>query len=232
MRERDMHPVKTLLTVLVGLMFCCPPPQAMGGQEEIDEVRQATEVFRLFTRVPEYQIPPMLLRNAEAIAIIPGTITLGFMVAGRYGHGIMIGRDEQGEWGLPFFVNLLAGSLGWQFGLQATDTVLVFKNRKGLYHIRNGKFMLGGDAAVAAGPIGRRTEAATDIQLKSAIYSYSMSRGLYVGVSLEGAVLQADKIATENLYGREAAAISRETIQVPPAVQEFYSAIDQYTSRR
>lgn len=223
-----MQRAKTVLAGILCLLLL--PISAMGGQEEIDKVRQATEVLRLFTKVPEYAIPPILLRNAEAIAIVPGTVTLGFMVAGRYGQGVMIGRDEQGNWGLPFIINFLAGSYGWQFGLQATDTVLVFKNRKGLYDIRNGKFMLGGDAAVAAGPIGRRTEAATDIQLKSSIYSYSISRGLFVGVSLEGSVLQADKVATENLYGKEAEMVNRETTPVPPAVQHFFTAVEQATA--
>lgn len=222
---------KKAAIIFVFIMLCLPAP-AKSGQEEVDKVRAATEVLRLFTKVPEYQIPPALLRNAEAVAVIPGTVTLGFMIAGRHGRGIMIGRDEKGDWGMPFCINLLAGSFGWQFGLQATDIVLVFKNRKGLYDIRNGKFMLGGEAAVAAGPIGRRAEAATDIQLRSEIYSYSTSRGVFAGVSLEGAVLQADKISTENLYGMTAESISREKTPVPPAVQQFCTTVDQATRRK
>lgn len=213
-----------VLSLILVIFF--PPESIWAKTAEIEKVEDAAEVLEAIALIPEEGIPPVLLRQAYAIAVIPSVVKLGFTVAGRYGKGIMIGRDEKGEWGLPFFVNLIGGSVGWQIGIQSTDVILVFKTGKGLHAIKDGKFTLGADGAVAAGPVGRHLEAATDIQLKSEIYSYSRNRGLFAGVSFEGSLLQADKETTEKLYGRPAESITKENTIPPKAVKNFTAIIE------
>lgn len=156
--------------------------------------RTLTKATALLTEVedlPKSHIPEALLAKAEGVVIIPDSVKAGFVVAGRGGHGIALIRDEKGNWGDPIFVNMGGVSFGPQLGLQATDLVLVFKNKKSLERILDGKgkLTLGVDAGVAAGPVGRRAEASTDGQMKAEVLSYSKSRGLFAGVSLDGGVL-------------------------------------------
>jgi len=219
-----------LQALLVGVTLVCLSMfhQGSAWADEIQQVKEATEVLQAIAKIPEKSIPPALLSSAQAIAVIPSVVKLGFIVAGRYGKGVMLGRDEDGKWGMPFLVTFTGGSVGWQAGFQGTDVILVFKSRRGLDTLRNGKLTLGADAAVAAGPVGRQFEAATDIQLKSEIYSYSRSRGLFAGVAFEGAVLQADKGGTEALYGgRPAETINPGNTVMPPEVAKFQKIVEQ-----
>ena len=165
-------------------------PAAAADPDDQAEVRKAAALLREIVRIPEKGMPPALLGNARRIAIIPGVIKVGFVIGGRRGSGIVLVRKDNGDWGTPSRITLTAGSLGWQIGVQSTDVILVFKTRKSVEGLMGGKFTLGADAGVAAGPVGRRAEAATDLQLKAEVYSYSRSRGLFAGVSLEGSALQ------------------------------------------
>ncbi len=165
-------------------------PAAAADPDDQAEVRKAAALLREIVRIPEKGMPPALLGNARGIAIIPGVIKVGFVIGGRRGSGIVLVRKDNGDWGTPSRITLTAGSLGWQIGVQSTDVILVFKTRKSVEGLMGGKFTLGADAGVAAGPVGRRDEAATDLQLKAEVYSYSRSRGLFAGVSLEGSALQ------------------------------------------
>ncbi len=132
-------------------------------------------------------------------------VKVGFILGGRFGKGVVLRRGTSGVgWSEPVFLTLTGGSVGFQIGAQATDVILVFKNRRGLDSLVNGKFTLGADAAVAAGPVGRNAAAATDVQLKSEILSYSRSRGLFAGVALDGSVLEIDQSANASYYGKEA----------------------------
>jgi SH3 domain-containing YSC84-like protein 1 len=124
----------------------------------------------------------------------------GFVVGVRHGRGVALVRDEQGAWRPPVFVSLTGGSIGWQAGLQATDVILVFRTSKSVQGLLNGKFTIGADAAAAAGPVGRQASAATDAQLRAEILSYSRSRGLFAGVSLDGSMLQIDQATTQAYY--------------------------------
>jgi len=160
----------------------------------------STEVLQKFTRIPEQSIPQSLLRNAYAVAIIPNLIKAGFMIGGSYGKGILVVRHPDGRWSNPSFISMGGGSFGWQAGAQGTDIILVFKSRKGVDNIAKGKFTLGGDANVAAGPVGRQASASTDAGLKAEIYSYSRNRGLFAGISLEGQWLGMDHKANLAYY--------------------------------
>lgn len=214
----------SMLSLILVIFFI--PDSIWAQTAEIEKVEDATEVLEAIALIPEEGIPPVLLRQAQAIAVIPSVVKLGFTMGGRYGKGIMMGRDEKGEWGLPFFVNLFGGSFGWQIGIQSTDVILVFKTRKGFHSIKTGKFTLGVDGSIAAGPVGRHLEAATDIQLKSEIYSYSRNRGLFAGVAFEGGILHADQKTTEALYGRQAEHITKENTVLPKAVKDFTDIIE------
>ncbi|MGQ0657386.1 MAG: lipid-binding SYLF domain-containing protein [Chromatiales bacterium] len=176
---------------------------AFAAEEQAVRIKEAREVMEEIMAIPENAIPPSLLADAQAIAIVPGVVKVGFIVGGRFGKGVVLRREAGRGWSDPVFLTLAGGSVGFQIGAQATDVILVFKNRRGLDSLANGKFTLGADAAVAAGPVGRNAAAATDVQLKSEILSYSRSRGLFAGVALDGSVLEIDQAGNATYYGQE-----------------------------
>jgi len=176
-------------------------PLRAAGRESAT-VASATEVLRDLTALPMEGIPPALLQDAKGVAIIPHVIKAGFVVGGRYGRGVVLLRQPDGAWSSPVFVTLVGGDVGFQAGVQSTDIVLVFRTTRGLDRILSGrdKLTLGADLAVAAGPVGRQAEAGTDARLRAEIYSYSRSRGLFAGVSLEGAGILMDRGGNEDYY--------------------------------
>jgi lipid-binding SYLF domain-containing protein len=194
---------KTLisLSVTAGLLLACASPLS-AQSEETATVNSATEVLQDIIAIPEKAIPPALLRGSAAVAIIPDLVKLGFVVGGRHGRGVLLVRDPNGMWSNPVFVTLTGGSFGWQAGAQATDVVLVFKTHKSVERMLEGRnqIALGADAAIAAGPVGRQAEAATNLQLKAEILSYSRSRGLFAGAAVEGSVLHVDGRANSAYY--------------------------------
>ncbi len=205
-------------------------PLARNHSDSGQKVIEASGVLEEIFSIPEQSIPPTLLRNAHAIVVIPGLIKAGFIIGGRYGSGLMMVRDKEGAWHYPVMVTLTGASIGWQIGVQSTDIILVFKNLKSINAIEKGKFTLGADASVAAGPVGRHAEASTDIQFRSEIYSYSRSRGLFAGIALEGAALLIDQDATWALYSRPAYDILHKTElkQIPMAAKQFRQVVLKY----
>ena len=177
------------------------------ASEQDDTVRKATTVLDKIMEIPESAIPPNLLSNAYGIAIIPEVIKGAFIIGGRYGEGVLLVRDSEGGWSNPTFLSIGGGSLGWQIGGQSTDVILVFKSQSSIENIKKGKFTLGADAAVAAGPVGRRVEGATDVMLQAEILSYSRSRGFFAGVSLEGSVLNILWKDNTAYYGRDSVTV-------------------------
>jgi lipid-binding SYLF domain-containing protein len=157
-------------------------------------IRTSSEVLEAIQSIPLKCIPPALLADAQGIAIIPNVVKGGFVIGGRLGHGLVLSRNPDGSWDGPAFVTLGGASVGFQAGLQSTDVILVFKTRTSLERVLRGKgkITLGADVAVAAGPVGRQAEAGTDGRLTAEIFSYSRSRGLFAGVSLEGAAIVYD----------------------------------------
>lgn len=167
------------------------------------KIEDCIEVVKAIKAIPEKGVPPMLLKDAQAIAIIPAVVKVGFVIGGRYGTGVVTVRDEKGKWTDPVFIKIAGGSLGWQIGAESTDLLLVFKTKKSVEGIFQGRFTLGADASVAAGPVGRSAEGATDLTLKAEIYSYSRSRGLFAGVALNGAAIMVDDDANASYYGKK-----------------------------
>jgi lipid-binding SYLF domain-containing protein len=172
-------------------------------QKEAATVDSATEVLQALAAVRLKGIPPALLYDARGVAVLPHVVKAGLVVGGRFGRGVLLVRGPDGCWSNPVFVTLAGGGIGGQVGIQSTDLVLVFKTRGCLDRLLQGKgkVALGADVAVAAGPVGRQAGAGTDAQLQAEIYSYSRSRGLFAGVSLEGAGLRTDREADEAFYG-------------------------------
>ena len=204
---------------------------------ELEKVNNAVEVIEEMDKIPEDGIPEALLSKAYGIAIIPKTIKAAWMVGGRFGKGVLLVRNQRGQWGNPCFIWIAGGSMGWQIGFQSADIILVFKRKKSTESISEGKVILGVDAAVAAGPVGRRAEMSTDIELKAEIYSYSKSRGLFAGVSIEGSVIQIDEGANARFYDREYFSAQEilfgdKSMKMPPVGQKLVKVLTDYTSLR
>jgi SH3 domain-containing YSC84-like protein 1 len=173
---------------------------ALAQRPPNETVNSATQVLREIMSVPDKGIPESLLREAQGIAIVPGMVKGGFIIGLQHGRGVLTTRDEAGLWRAPVFITLTAGSVGWQAGVQATDLVLVFKTRRGVEGVLKSKITFGADLAVAAGPVGRQASAGTDVQLNAEILSYSRSRGLFAGASVQGGTLHVDHRATSEYY--------------------------------
>ncbi|MCC6421685.1 MAG: lipid-binding SYLF domain-containing protein [Gemmataceae bacterium] len=199
MKARIVAVALLLLSVLT-VPGAQPPPAG----KEVATLAAAEDVIDSLTRHPERCIPPALLHDAHAIAIVPEVLKVGFVVAGRHGKGVLVVREAWGGWGNPVFLTLTGGSVGWQAGAQSTDLVLVFRSKRSVDRLLQGKgkLSLGADASVAAGPMGREAVAATDLRLKAEVLSWSRARGLFAGVSLAGDALCVNHRANERFYGR------------------------------
>ena len=163
-------------------------------------MQASTTVLDEIMSVPLKSIPGSLLAKAHGIAIFPTVVKGGFIVGVRHGAGVLLVRDDEGAWHAPAFATITGGNIGFQAGIQATDVILVFTTKRSVQRILTRQFAIGVDAAAAAGPVGRQASAATDGQLQAEIYSYSRSRGLFAGVSLDGSVIQIDPFANAAFY--------------------------------
>lgn len=188
-----------LLTLM--LIGGCLVGDALAVRSPERTVDLADQVLHEIITIPMRQIPQHLLAEAQGIAIVPGAIKVGFVGGIRRGRGVVLVRGREGNWGLPQFVILTGGSVGWQAGIQATDVVLVFRTKQSVEGLLNGKLTLGVGGSVAAGPVGRSAEAATDAQLKAEILSYSRSRGIFAGVALDGSAIEIDGDSHLAFYG-------------------------------
>lgn len=184
--------------LIIALTFAFP---AAAATREEERVADAADVLDQLLRIPEKSIPPSLLARAYAVAVVPDVIKAGFVFGARRGKGVIVVRQDDDSWSNPAFISLTGGSVGWQAGVKSTDVVLVFKTRKGISNIENGKLTLGADASIAAGPVGRHAAVATDIQFEAEVMSYSRSRGLFAGVALEGSGVTMDRDANTKFYG-------------------------------
>lgn len=189
-----------LNTILVVLALVLAVPVSAATREE-KRVADAADVLDQLLRIPEKTIPPSLLARAYAIAVVPDVIKAGFIFGARRGKGIIVVRQDDNSWSNPAFISLTGGSVGWQAGVESTDVILVFKTRKGVANIENGKLTLGADASIAAGPVGRHAAVATDLKFEAEVMSYSRSRGLFAGVAFEGSGVTMDRNANTKFYG-------------------------------
>jgi lipid-binding SYLF domain-containing protein len=177
---------------------------ARAQAAEAARVAAAATVFSEIMEAPDSGLPKAVLDKAEAIAIFPGVMRAGFAVGGQWGRGVILVRDEKtGAWSAPAFLTIAGGSFGAQIGAQSLDLVLIVMDKTGAQRLLSNQFKLGGEASVAAGPVGRSAEASTDIQMRAKILSYSRSRGLFAGVALNGSVLAEDSDANGRFYGTQ-----------------------------
>jgi lipid-binding SYLF domain-containing protein len=190
--------ISFLSVVLIAGLFTDNASANRGPQRTVE---LATQVLQEIMAIPMRRVPEVLLADAQGIAIIPDVIKIGFVGGVRRGRGVVLVRDGDGNWGLPQFVILTGGSVGWQAGIQSTDVILVFRTKKSIDGLLSGKFTLGAGASVAAGPVGRSAEAATDAELKAEILSYSRGRGVFAGVAIDGSAIEIDGEAHQSFYG-------------------------------
>jgi len=202
-----MNRSQFLSTLLLSSAMVLPiaPAIAQTHEPSREDARliTATQVLEELRATPDQNVPAWLLQRAYGVAVIPEVIKGAFVFGGRFGSGVLTVRDASGHFSNPVFIKLAGGSWGFQIGATSTDVVLVFVTPRSVEHFANGKFTLGVDASVAAGPVGRQGEAAAGVRAE--IYSYSRSRGLFAGVALDGTVLAFDPGANHAYYNNEAA---------------------------
>jgi lipid-binding SYLF domain-containing protein len=203
-----------------------------GNKKETERLHKAATVLEEILGMPD-ALPADLLHKAECVVVLPSVKKFALGIGGKYGRGAMVcrqGADFHGSWGAPSMVALEGGNIGFQIGGQATDFLLLIMNEKGANSVLKSKVKLGADASAAAGPKGRTTEASTDAYMTAEILSYSRSRGLFAGVSLDGSTLRPDNGANEKVYGREMEArdiVLKGKVAVPSAGRDFVALLQK-----
>jgi lipid-binding SYLF domain-containing protein len=227
--------MQKVLSALIAL-FILVVPMAADSEKESDRVQESGVVMKEILNIPD-DIPKDLLDRAECVIVLPSVKKLAIGIGGSYGRGVMTcrtGAHFTGSWSTPALYALEGGNIGFQLGGQATDFVLLVMNPRGAASLMGSKVKLGADAAAAAGPKGRTATGATDVVMRAEILSYSRSRGLFAGVSLEGSTLRPDNRANEKLYGRKLSA--REIVRqgkaaAPPSAAELLSLLNSHSPK-
>lgn len=194
--------------------------------ETVDRLNDAANILNQLVSAPDDAIPETVLASAKCVAIVPSMIKGGFVVGGRHGRGVATCRTPNG-WSAPAFFTLSGGSWGAQIGVASADVVMMFMNDKGLQDLMSSNVKLGGEASVAAGPIGRQAEASTDITMKAEVLTYSRTRGLFAGLELNGAAIRQDDESTNSFYGRPATfrELLSGKVPVPAMAQNFVATV-------
>src|SRR6266403_2169596 len=228
---------KYLMSILfVALPVLSSPALAADHEKDEDRLKNSGIVLKEILDVPD-DIPQDLLDKADCVVVFPSVLKAAFIVGGSYGRGAMScrrGEDFRGPWGAPTMMALEGGSFGFQIGGQATDFVLLVMNDRGARGILASKVKLGGDASVAAGPVGRNASADTDATLRAEILSYSRARGLFAGVSLEGSTIRPDNGDNQRIYGKKIPAreiVLSGTVAVPPTAEQLIATLDAKTPK-
>jgi lipid-binding SYLF domain-containing protein len=216
------------------LLLCLIMPSlsfASDKEDDISRTQNAARVFHEIMDAPD-SIPQSALNKARCIAIVPGDKKFAFILGADYGRGLAVCRTANG-WSAPLFLAVEGGSVGYQIGGASTDLVLLFMNDHALHSLLSDKFKLGGDASVAAGPVGRDASAGTDLKLTAEILSYSRSKGIFAGVSLDGTVVHADKSGDKAMYGPDVprSEILSGNIPVPDDARPLVGELQRYSPR-
>lgn len=194
--------ILTFFTIVFAVTAIISPVRAQVSSDEAKRGREAAIVLDEIMAAADKAIPAAVLDKAVGIAVFPGLLKGGLGIGAQHGRGILSARDKKGGWSNPAFLTINGGSIGLQIGVQSTDLVLVVNNQRGLEQMVQNQFKIGADAAAAAGPVGRDAGAATDIQMRAQILTYSRTRGLFAGVTLNGSTINQDKDANERFYGK------------------------------
>ncbi|MBL8167792.1 MAG: lipid-binding SYLF domain-containing protein [Acidobacteria bacterium] len=206
---------------------------AKDSDDAASQAAKAAKVFNEIMGTPDKAIPSTVLDKAVCVAVFPQVIKAGFVIGGRGGRGVASCRTRAG-WSAPAYFNMKGGSFGLQIGAQATDFVLLFMNDNGMTSLLKNKFEMGGDASVAAGPVGREAGASTDLQLNAQILSYSRSKGLFAGLELKGTVISLDESDMKGAYGEGVAAeaVLKGQKAAPATVKVFPNTLMKYSRRK
>ena len=224
--------MKRSINLLLAFVLC-GSGMAVAESTPAKQLLKATDVLNEIMSTPDKGIPQDLLDKAVCVGIIPSEIRAAFVVGGEYGRGVLVcRRGGNGSWGAPSLFTLGGANVGFQLGGKATDVVFIVMNAAGAKKLVADSVKLGADASATAGPVGRTAEGATDLQLHAEILSYSRTRGLFAGVSLEGAVLKQDADDNERLYGQKVNArtlLIYGTVSAPPAARPLDKALAKYS---
>ena len=224
--------MKNLVLMTLFASFCSVAFAADNQAREskaADRVQAAADVLNEIQGAPDSGIPREILGRAECVAVVPSMLKGGFIVGAKYGRGLASCRTTKG-WSAPAFFITTGGSVGFQIGGQAVDLVMLIMNNDGMQHLLSSKFELGADASVAAGPVGRHAEGNTDWKMRAQVLTYSRARGVFAGVSLNGAVVKQDKDSTREFYGHMVtfkAALTGE-VDPPPVANPFLTTLAKW----
>ena len=230
--------MKYFFAACVSLLIISSASLATIKSERSDEVKRlgrASEVFTEIMNTPDKGIPGDLLDKAACVVIVPGLKKGALGIGGKFGKGIVMCRKPDHSWTAPLFITIEGGSVGLQIGFSQTDVVLLVMNNKGMDKLIGDKFTLGADASIAAGPVGRSASAQTDVKLDAEILGYSRSKGLFAGVSLDGATLRSDKDDNRDFYGKEMdprAILMDGTVPMPPEARALAAALSRESPRK
>jgi lipid-binding SYLF domain-containing protein len=227
-------PVALALALVLGLGGFRIAAAKDTPNDERDRAVKAGEVLSEIMQIPEQSIPTDLMERAEAIAVIPHVVKAAFGIGGEGGKGLVSQRTADGRWSAPSYIKIAGGNFGLQLGVSATDLVLIFTDKDGFQGLLDGKLKLGVDAGVAAGPVGRKAEVATDVLLKSPVLAYSRSKGVFAGIALDGSVVSIDDSANRTVYGQEfpAKEILSGSVHKNEIVMPFVRVLEQYAPVR
>ncbi len=225
--------MRTPKVLIVALALVSATVPSLAQSDEARRISDAVIVLSEIMEAGDQSVPRSILEKAEGIAVFPSLIKAGFIVGGQRGRGILSTRDPKtGQWSSPAFLTITGGSIGAQIGAQAVDLILVVQNRRGLEQLVRNQFKIGADASVAAGPVGRDASASTDIQMRAQILSYSRTRGLFAGVTLNGSTIRQDRDANDRFYGmgyRTGQIVFDGRGGAPDPVGEWKAALDKYS---
>jgi len=207
-----------LLTLMLSLSsLALAADDEAKASKATDRVQAASQVLNEIQSAPDSGMPQEILSKAECVAVVPSMLKGGFVLGGKYGRGLASCRTPKG-WSAPAFFTIKGGSVGFQIGGQAVDLVMLIMNNDGMQHLLSSQVALGADASVAAGPVGRHAEGNTDWKMRAQVLTYSRTRGVFAGVSLNGAVMKQDKDSTRDFYGHMVTFKASLTGEVEPPV--------------
>ena len=225
---RRLIPLSLVLSLVFAAAAC------WGAGKEAERLSNAAIAINEIMAAPDKGIPGDVLHKVHCIAVIPGMKKGAFIVGGQGGKGAVSCRKADGEWGSPSMLSLAGGSFGLQIGVQSTDVIMLFMNKRGAEFLTGNKFEIGGDASAAAGPVGRDATANTDAAMNAEIYTYSRSRGAFAGISLKGARVTVDDNGNRALYGRPISAkalLQESSLAAPAAASPFLTALNKYARK-
>jgi SH3 domain-containing YSC84-like protein 1 len=227
--------IKKFLLPSILLLFVFSAVATANRDDEVKRLSRATDVFQEIMKTPDKGIPGDLLDKAECVAIVPGLKKGGLGLGGKYGKGLIMCRRPNRNWTAPSFITIEGGSVGFQIGFTQIDVVMLFMNKNGVDKLIGDKFTIGADASAAAGPVGRQTAAQTNIRLDAEILTYSRAKGLFAGVSLDGATLRSDKDDNRDFYGRDIdprAILLDGSVEMPAEARSLASALSWQSPKK